>query len=320
MRTFVLGVMLAGAAACGSKGGGAPSGSSPGVPLMDGFDPGPVPANGYQIILPIVTGVEPGGSYEYCAWSDVTLDRDIDVKAAQGLQTVTGHHTVLYYTTQKQPPGTQRQCTDTDMASFRFGLGAGGEGANALATLPGDLAVHIPAGAQLVVNAHYLNASAKTVDRAQSAMNIYLADPGAHVVRASSLAFVDSAATVAPGPASVEVSCTINKDYNTWYLIPHMHRWGQHIAVDHATASGQKRLFDVDWTPEMAFHPPTMTKDPSQPYVLHKGDRISVHCQYDNTTNGPLPFGVEMCVAYAQTIDTANEGNMTCDRGQWAAF
>jgi hypothetical protein len=310
---LVAAAVLAGG--CGSS----PS-PGPGVELLPGFQPGPAPANGFQLVMPIAHGIAAGGSFEYCTWSDVVLDHDIDVKAVQGLQTVTGHHTVLYYTTNLQPAGQQRICSDADMASFRFGAGAGGEGVAAKNVLPGDLAVHIPKGAQLVVNHHYLNASAQTVDNVQSAMNVYLADPGAKLVRASSLAFVDTAMKLPVGLSSVDITCTVNKDYSTWYFIPHMHRWGQHVTVDHTSAGGTKRLFDVAWTPEYTFHPPSMTEDPSQPYVLHTGDQVHLHCDFNNTTGAAMPFGTEMCVAFAQTVDTANVGNLACDAGRWGPF
>jgi hypothetical protein len=287
---------------------------------MAGFHPGAVPANGYQVITPIVHDIQPGGSYEYCTWTDVVLEQDIDVRATQGIQSVSGHHTVLYYTKVLQPAGLQRICQDADMATFRFGLAAGGEGTSAVDTLPGNLAVHIPKGSQLVVNHHYLNPTAQVIAEAQSSMNVFVANPGEHVVRASSLAFTDTSMVVPTGQASVDVTCTINRSFATWYFIPHMHAWGKHVTVDHITASGTKSLFDVQWFPEYAFHPPQMREDPSQPYMLTPGDQLHLHCDYDNTTGKALPFGTEMCVAFAQTVDPTDVGNMACDRGKWGPF
>jgi hypothetical protein len=39
-----------------------------------------------------------------------------------------------------------------------------------------------------------------------------------------------------------------------------------------------------------------------------------------NTTKAPLPFGDEMCVFAAFTVDTNNLGNMLCDTGQWGPY
>jgi hypothetical protein len=321
MRRLVW-VALVAAAACGGRGNGSSQSNAPSVPLMQGFDPGPAPdpSAGFQIVLPVVNDIEPDGSYEYCTWTNVVLDHDIWIKSSLGMQTETGHHVVVFYTMTPAPPGQSRICNDSDMASFRFGIVGNGEGVEQKNTLPGDLAVHIPAGAQIVINHHYLNASAQAVPQAQSAVNVYYADPNAKRELASSIAFVDTAMSIATGQSSVDVTCTINNDYSTWYFIPHMHNWGTHITVQHLSGSTTKNLFDLDWDPSFAFHPPAMTMDPTQPYVLHKGDQLKVHCDYDNTTNAPLTFGAEMCVAFAQTVDDAGLGNMACNAGQWGAF
>ena len=54
--------------------------------------------------------------------------------------------------------------------------------------------------------------------------------------------------------------------------------------------------------------------------MMHKGDQLRVHCDYNNTTSSALTFGLEMCIAYAETVDTASVGNMICDQGQWGSF
>jgi hypothetical protein len=291
------------------------------VVLLDGFTPDPAPANGFRIVLPIVHDIKPGDSTEYCSWTDKILDQDLDLKAVKGQQTVTGHHVVIYYTTQQQPPGTQRICQDADMATFRFTVGAGGEGVNQTQVMPGDLVAHIPKGSQIVINHHYLNAGAKTLD-AQSVVLATLNAPGAPAVRAGALAWVDTSLNVPPGNYGIDVKCTMTRDTQFFALLPHMHGYGTHITIDHTTvADGKtKRLFDVPWDPSYAFHPPTMTNDPSMPYVMKTGDTVDVHCDYVNNTSASLPFGVEMCVGFGQTIDAANLGNIACDAGNWGPF
>ena len=321
MQRFV-GLLLAAAACGGGSGGSSGPATADGVVLMDGFDPGqaPAPGTGFQVVTPIVTNIAAGGSYEYCSWTNITTDKEVWLKSSQGLQTKTGHHTVVYYATTPQPAGTSRLCTDADMANFRFALGAGGEGVTEKNLLPGDLAVRIPKGVQIVINHHYLNASTQNIAQAQSAVNVYYVDPGAKIVETSSLALIDTAMVLPTGPGSIDINCKANNDYATWNMIPHMHNWGTHITVDHTSATSTKRLFDVMWDPGFAFHPPQLTEDPTQPYVIHKGDQLHVHCDYDNTTGKQLTFGPEMCVAYAQTVDTGNLGNLACDSGQWGPF
>ena len=98
----------------------------------------PAAGKGWQIITPIYEDIQPSSDLEVCTWTDIIVDHEIDLKSVTGFQNEPpGHHVVAYYTTQRQPPGTQRICNDTDMATFRFLAGAGGEGTPNAA--PGDL-------------------------------------------------------------------------------------------------------------------------------------------------------------------------------------
>jgi hypothetical protein len=263
--------------------------------------------------------IEAGGDYEYCTWSDVTLDHDIELKGLQGFQTLGGHHVVLFYTSSPQPAGMQRVCSNTDMEAFGFVLGAAGEGASQTNTLPGDLAVRVPKGSQFVLNHHWLNATGSAIPVGKAAVNVLLADPGATIVQSNSLTFVNPGLQVPPGPSSAEIGCTIDQDYAVWDIFPHMHQWGSHATVDvTSTSTGMTtRLFDVDWTPEYAFNPPRIMKDEASPIVLQKGDTLHMECDYQNTTNMTLTFGPEMCVTYADIVDMNGVGNRVCATGSW---
>jgi hypothetical protein len=290
---------------------------------MAGFDPGPAPdpSQGFQIILPVVNDIRAGESHEYCTWTDMTLAQDVWINASEGFQTETGHHVVLYYAATPQPVDT-RLCGNEDMAEFKYGMPASAGGSGKI-TLPSNLAVHLPAGAQIVVNHHYLNAGATDVAQAQSAINVYYADPSVPHVTSSAMVILDSALSVPVGSSSYSVDCTVNDSYEGWDLIPHMHAWGSHITVDHTAVSGTKtRLFDVDWDPDYSydFQAVATKKDPSAPYMFSKGDTIHVQCDYMNTTNAPMAFGAEMCVFLSFTVDPTNVGNMACDHGQWGPF
>ena len=320
MRRALLTCMLLGSAACSSAShGNGAAGSVPaaGTQSMNAFDPGPAPSNGFQLIAPAISDIEPGADYEYCTWTDVTLDQEAQLKGLQGFQTRGGHHLILYYTSSPQPAGTQRICQSTDMESFGFGLGAAGEGATQTNVLPGDLAIRIPKGSQLVLNHHWLNASGAAIAVGRSAANVFLADPGATIVHSSALNFVNLGLQIPPGPSSVEITCTMDQDYAVWDILPHMHEHGAHATVDLTSASTgmTSRLFDVDWTPEFAFNPPRITKDEASPLLLQKGDTLHMECDYQNTSNTTLTFGQEMCVTAAQVVDTNGVGNRICSTG-----
>jgi hypothetical protein len=324
MKMVCAAVLMVSAAGCSSS--TAPSGGDPAAASstkasdrLSDLKLEPPTANGFQVVLPIVRGLLPGSSNEICTWTERILDADLDVKAARGFQTKSGHHVVVYYSTVKQPPGTQRPCTDEDMASFRFVIGAGGEGTNQTNVLPGNLATHIPKGAQIVMNHHYLNASADMID-AQSAVNVELADPKAPLTQSSALAFVDTSLRIPPGSSGMDVKCKLKADMNLWRITPHMHQWGSHIRVDHTSGATSTRLFDLQWDPDYTFHPPQDIRDPAKAYALKTGDEINVHCDFGNTTGKDLTFGLEMCVLFAETVDTKKLGNLACDQGSWGPF
>ena len=283
------------------------------------IDPGPVPANGLQIVLPIIHDIQPGSDNELCTWTDVTTDHDLFVKGVQGIQSQAGHHIVVYKTTTYQPAGTTRKCTDQDMTTLRFVSGAAGEGVNSTNTAPGDLAFTIEKGSQIVINHHYINASPTARD-VQSAVNLFFADPGAHVIPTGALAVVDTALHLPPGQPSVDIDCTMQKPLKVWFAIPHMHAYGLDITVDHTHNGQTERLFDTPWNPEYTFHPPTQVEDPTAPKLFDVGDNVHVHCQWNNTTGGELTFGTEMCVFFAETVDDNGTGSIACDQGNWTDF
>jgi hypothetical protein len=267
-----------------------------------------------QLLTPILTGVKPGDSIEECTWSDTILTKDLYLKGATGFQSATGHHIVIYYTMVPQPAGTSRACKDEDTAGFRYAIGAGGEGEHVV--LPGQLINKIPAGAQIVVNHHWLNASTKTVD-AQAAINLDLVEPSGSYVEAGALALVDTGMRIHPGMQSLDINCTLQRDYQIWQVTPHMHAYGTHIVLNH----GDTKVVEVNnWTDEFTFHPPNLNFDPSTPMLLKNGDKMSVHCDWNNTTSGDLTFGLEMCVGFFLTINPDSLPNIACDQGQWDDF
>ena len=274
---------------------------------------GAPPVNGFQIVLPVVAGVEAGTSQEWCTWTEHVLDADIDIKATQAFQTKAGHHIALFYTANKKAPGTSHPCTNDDMATFRY-ASAGGEGQGEV-PLPGNLVVHVPKGMQLVMNHHYLNAGSKPVD-AQSALNVRLADPGTPTTRSGAVALLDTSMHAPPGISSFDVRCTMKNDLALWLLQPHMHQWGTHILIETKT----DKLVDTAWDESYVFHPPELRRDPQAPYVLRAGEEIHVRCTWDNPTKNDLTFGLEMCVAFGQTVDAKELGNMECNAGVWGPF
>lgn len=311
MKNLLLGVALV--SACGTD-------SVPEVKHLPDLQmiPAPDPGAGWQIVSPILDHIQPGSDLEMCDWTNVFADRQIDVKSVVGVQTEPpGHHIVAYYTTVTQPPGTSRVCQDSDMATFRFLAGAGGEGTPNEA--PGDLVFRIPEGAQIVLNEHYLNTTDHEMS-GQSLLNVNFAAPSDANIPSGNAAFLDDTIDVPQGAYAMDIHCVQKDVMKLWYFIPHMHAWGKHINVD-VTQSGVKtNVFNVDWDPSLTFHPPEDRLSPDTPMTLNPGDAVDIHCEWNNDSGHDLPFGFEMCVAFGEFLDTSHLGNWACDRSSWIPF
>lgn len=315
--SFVMGASLLAGAGCGTDG---PGDSPPGTPelLPNLMVPeAPTAGTGFQVITPIVRGLEPGSDHEICTWTDAYADTQLDVKSTIGFQTEPGHHIVVYYTMEKQPPGLQRECTDSDMVAFRMVTGNGKEGE--VSEAPGNLVFRIPQGAQIVINHHYLNATDEMMD-GQSVVNVNFAAPGGNYIASGATAFLNSALVVAQGDTTQKQHCVVARDTKLWFLTPHMHAWGKHIKVDITHDAETSTKFDVNWDPSFAFHPPELRLDPSTPMILHQGDSVDTTCEWNNDAGRDLTFGFEMCVTFGQTVDDTNQGNIACDDGHWGPF
>jgi hypothetical protein len=304
---FVLGISLV---ACGTD-------KAVGPETLPELIVPPPPDNGMQVITPVFGPVQAGLDYEVCTWTDQITTEQTDVRATLAYQTEPpGHHAILFYTTEKQPPGTQRICTDSDMATFRFLAGNGGNGEMNVA--PGNLVYRIPAGAQIVVNHHYLNATDKDMS-GQTAVNLYFADPGQEYIPSGNTAITNTSLMVEEGVTTQEMHAVVNRTMKLWYFAPHMHRWGSDITIK-INGEPLANIGDTKWQPAYTFHPPEHRLDPATPMILHDGDKIDVACTWNNTSGRQLGFGFEMCVAFGQYVDDEHQGNWAWDNGSWTVF
>lgn len=257
----------------------------------------------------------PGADQEVCTWTEATVATDQDLVSTTGYQTVGGHHIILYATSVHQPVGTTRLCKDTDMVNFRMVGAAAGEGALKLSDyIPKGVVFRIPAGSQLVVNHHYINATDKTID-VQTAVDLLLGPTSPSDIPTGSLAVVNTTFDVPAGKtSSATADCTFKQEIKAWLLVPHEHEYGMHntITLDHAGTTST--LSDVDWMPYMAFEPPVKSFPISAPLTFEPGDTIHVNCTWNNSSSSDLYFPREMCVGFAFTL---TPGDVTCTNGSW---
>jgi len=203
------------------------------------------------------------------------------------------------------------------MASFRFVAAAAGEGATNEA--PGDLVFRVPEGAQVVLNHHYLNVTDQVL-RGQSVVNLNFADPTMQYTPSGYLSVLNSSLDVAAGDTTQTMHAVLQSSFKVWNMFPHMHQWGKHATVTITHDGVVTTPFDIDWDPSYAFHPPEMSADPASPILLDPGDTVDMTCEWNNTAGHDLPFGFEMCVWFAATVDDNNAPNIDWDDGSWGTF
>src|SRR6185436_15784254 len=209
-------MLFALATGCGSDSVGAPAGGT-GAPTATGFE---------DVLVDDTWSVDPGVESYYCKYQ--TLKEDLYISKFRPLMPTGTHHVVLGYQDPAHPDGfvpavegvppTADACTGLTYGDvFAF---AGTYGTQELA-MPEGVAVKIPAGKQLVLGLHFLNAGTEPLT-GKAGVQAVEPDAGdvvhqAEVIAAQSLAF-----TVPPGPSTVDASCTMIGDSTIFAVMPHM--------------------------------------------------------------------------------------------------
>ncbi len=300
---------------CSSSASPGPHVAADGTPLVDGFNPPGPPSNGVQIVTPAIRSFPAGGNTEYCYFSKHVLTQPITVHAGQGFQGPAGHHAVVYWTSQVVAESI-RECTDVDMTTFHVVTGGGGEAGNGVVNgLPDGCSFQIPAGGQLVVNYHVLNAGDKSVDT-QAAVNLFFGTPTDAPVTSYYVSGTDFTIP-AHGTLTYSSSCVLKKDMQVVRTLGHMHEYGTEnvIAVTPAAGGAPQIIYDKPGAQDFSFNPPYIDYPLSAPLLLHMGDTVTSTCTWNNTLDKPLMFPDEMCAAFGYVL--GNDPEAGCADGAW---
>ena len=317
MRMMLV-VGLTSAFACGS-GPAQMTAPDAGPSYIPGFDP-PPPADGFtRFVTPPVHGIAPGDDIEYCQWVAPAAAGAQDVLDFSGLQSVAGHHAVLYATTETYyDVGETHICNVSDMLSVSFVGAIGGEGNGGTASkLPDGLYFRLPAGQALMVNTHWLNATDNTVD-GQAVLDAKFAP--ADDSRQTADIFANNGDTFSIGSGSdvqYDVSCTLQQDMNFAMVTNHMHANGfaAHSELIHPDGSSTELRTDTSWATDEGFNPIYTRFSLAQPMVAHAGDTYHTHCEWKNTTAKTLLFPDEMCDGIGFYFPA--RGQLACSNGSW---
>jgi len=287
--------------ACGSS--KSDSGTAPGV------DTGANDPNAFSFETGPFT-IQPGDNFE-CFYTSTTTDHVINVQSATATQGPGGHHVTVYYTDQKVAVG-HHPCSDVEMIGLHQVAGAA-NGSEGIVELPPGYATKVPAGKQIVVQAHYISTASGPVQTNDTVKLKTLDDKDVKEF-ANSFVMVDGDFKIpARGAATSATLCTTPQDFDIVIMLGHEHEWGSHYKLERVDAAGKtlETLYETDWEPLYMAHPPVKNFDPAKPLHLPKGTIIKQTCSWKNTEDQEKAFPREMCVMFSYYVP--DNGFLMCD-------
>ena len=271
---------------------------------------------GYQRFDPPAIEVPVGASEDWAQFVGGPLDHDYDVVDVNGVQSVGGHHALVYATTTAEPAGTTRLWKDEDQLSARLMGGIGGEG-GANVSLPAGIVFRVRKGSYILIQTHYLNATDKPI-LGRTVIDLKLAptDPSHRV--ASMMSNTSLSVSLAPQAQSqMDVYCTVQKDLQFLMISNHMHDWGASTLTEFMDPQGVMHELkkDVKWSGDLALNPAWTRFPVEKPGLVPKGSTLHTHCTWQNDTAAPIKFPTEMCVFFGFVL---NENDIYCTDNKWS--
>jgi hypothetical protein len=301
MRKALFAVLLAG---CASE--------SDGPEILPGFTIDPPAQGEVQLVTPILENLTPGIDVQLCTYLDYVTTSDWDISRYKGMQSLAGHHNILYSVKQMKPPGTH-ECTDDDMVNVGYVGGGGSDGTVAADQLPPGIVFRVKAGTQLMIVSHWINATDQTL-RGQAAYNVKVDPPSPDHDPADLFTIANTRMEIPVGGGAVHTECHM-KEAKTMFMVgPHAHEWGTHVTVTKTSATGTRRIIqDIDWNKEMIFNTPLVKFTKEEPFKFEAGDTFGIDCQYKNDTGAVIQFPTEMCIAYGYFFPATQEEDCVDD-------
>ncbi|UQA60164.1 hypothetical protein [Polyangium aurulentum] len=256
----------------------------------------------------------PGDSFE-CFYTNTVTDRELAVYDAFGYQDSGGHHLTAYWTDIVREP-QHHPCQDDEMVAWHQIAGASPTRPDepGVLSLPEGMANRVPAGKQLVLQAHYINTTGAP-QKVNDWIKLRLIEPEKVESYVNYFVPLDDKFEIAAHATSTSTTiCTLERDFQIILGLPHMHEWGKDFKLERLDDQGNvaEVLLDTVWSPEYSSHPPVTRYTKEQPLVLTKGTRLRQTCTWDNTTADPLIFPREMCLSFFLYFPD-DEGNLTCN-------
>jgi hypothetical protein len=270
--------------------------------------------NGGKALFTDIVKVPAGSDMMFCTYVGEPAKEKYYLHDTKAVQSKYGHHAILQYSLNPQPPGTTHECPAGGLEQQQQQIiGGMGEGANI--QYPDNVVSEIPAGAQLMINHHWVNVSESEAE-AQAEIVTVPPDPNMKdLVVARTLVVQSTKFSVAPKESgSTSVECKLDHDVQLISSLGHMHEWGTHVKAERGGTEPDV-LFDYAYSPLEAIHPKVNYYELDDPYRIKAGDSLKITCQWDNTTAQPLTFPGEMCAIATWQVGATSDA--LCFDGVW---
>lgn len=270
-------------------------------------------ANHGTALFTEIMSVPPGGDVMFCSYTSFIVPDRLYLHDTRGVQSRFGHHVIMQYTTSPQPVGTHECAANSLEAQQSQIIGGAGEGAEV--AYSANVVSEIPAGAQLIINHHWINTSDAPVEVQAEMVTVPPPADRSDLVVARAFIVQTTAFQVAPHVSSqASVHCELDRDVRLISVLGHEHEWGTHVRAERM-GSQPDVLFDHPYEPSMALHPMVRYFPLEAPYRIKAGDAVRLACNWNNTTDAPLRFPGEMCVLAAWQLGAAHD--TMCFDGVW---
>jgi hypothetical protein len=249
-----------------------------------------------------------------CFYTDVFSPRELAVNGAGGGQGRGGHHIIAYYADEPRPVG-HHECTDEEMTNLNQIAGNAGEGdTEGILALQDNLALKVPAGKQMVLQAHYINTTDAPYT-VEDTVSLQLMSPDDVFAYVNYYVTNDDSFEIPPSSNYTHTTyCRVNRALDVVLTLGHMHEDGRTYTLDIVDDAGNamQSLRDDTWAPSFTSHPPVSRYSVNEPLHIPAGTRLRQTCEWDNTTSRTVIFPREMCLSFMYYFPGDGE-DIVCD-------
>ncbi|MBK8942171.1 MAG: hypothetical protein IPM79_32335 [Polyangiaceae bacterium] len=255
--------------------------------------------DGETLHLAVGGDLEAGDEQTLCLrW---TAPQALDITRFVGtLGPAAGHHALLLVHPTPSGPDGVAPCSEAELmdavevGEFQMLAGISYESDGVPITFPSSpvqIGLRVPEGAQLVLDAHFLNASPEAASTCAS-IDLVTGEPVVAALEFRTLLPAEQYTMVIPANDGLDVSFDIpvDEDVRVAAASTHMHEGGTHAELV-VQPSGYVLHETDEWAePEPTQHTTTAS-------VIRAGDTLQLSCSFENTTSTDQHFPDQMCVA-----------------------